>query len=71
MKTLVTRIDKCELCGKTDEYTVRDTHVNSNLTNKDIHMIVFATTEQPQNYSLCTKCDTTTLTTTLAFNGLF
>ena len=69
MKFNIGRIDRCEKCGREDEYVVRDGTVNSILKDSDIFKIISSATEQTQSFDYCETCDMRTLTTVIAFSG--
>jgi len=58
MKTKVLKYTKCLKCGNINTSIMRDDTINSDLTDKDIHLLI-ETSCEPQNrvrVSWCEKC---------------
>lgn len=61
MKQQVTYLKKCLKCDNVEKYIMRDHNVNSDLTDKDIYMLIANDVKSPLDSDWCEKCKMHTL----------
>lgn len=66
MQTAVYRHDRCEMCGNTTAFVIRN---NNTITDQDI--IDLKNRHPIQDYIPCEVCEMVTLHTTLAWEGIY